>query len=232
MLLKHFANMANDKEIVQSYFNAIGFDRWSKIYSDTDQISKLQRDIREGHQRTIDLVLFWLKNLPNREQLTICDAGCGVGSLSFPLAQMGATVFASDISAKMIGEAKQRLGSAHNPQFVVQDLDNLTGDYDVMICLDVLIHYPLDQALAMLNHLASLTHDRLIISFAPKNPFYEVLKKIGDSFSGANKATRAYLHSEKVFKKHLESLGFTILREEFVASQFYFARVYYAQRHT
>jgi magnesium-protoporphyrin O-methyltransferase len=223
-------NQPNDKQIVEDYFNAVGFDRWSKIYSDTDQISKLQRDIREGHQRTIDLVLFWLKSIPNLAQLTICDAGCGVGSLSFPLAQMGAKVFASDISTKMIAEAKQRLGSADNPQFQVQDLESLTGDYDVMICLDVLIHYPLDQALAMLTHLASLTHDRLIISFAPKNLFYDLLKKIGDSFSGANKATRAYLHSEKVFKQHLTNLGFTLLRQEFVASQFYFATVYYAQK--
>ncbi len=218
--------MTTDKEIVIDYFNSTGFERWRKIYSDTEQVSKVQLDIREGHQRTVDQVLYWLKQSGEIADLAICDAGCGVGSLSIPLAKMGAKVFACDISEKMIHEAKERLGAEENPVFAVSDLEDITGSYDVVICLDVLIHYPTDQALAMLTHLAKLTKNRLIISFAPKNLFYDLLKKIGSFFPGASKTTRAYLHQESVIKKHLQSLGFHIERSEFIASQFYFATVF------
>jgi magnesium-protoporphyrin O-methyltransferase len=218
--------MASDKEIVRDYFNNAGFDRWRKIYSDSAQVSKVQLDIREGHQRTIDQVLYWLKTTPNLDKLTVCDAGCGVGSLSVPVAQMGARVFASDISEKMIHEANDRLGGASNPVFTVNDLEGLTGSYDVLICLDVLIHYPTAEALKMLEHLASLTNNRMILSFAPKNLFYDLLKGVGSFFPGASKATRAYLHREGVIRRHLEGLGFRLVRQEFVASQFYFARLF------
>jgi len=217
---------SSDKEVVQDYFNTTGFERWSKIYSDSAKVSKVQLDIREGHQRTVDQVLYWLKQSGSLAGLTICDAGCGVGSLSIPLAQMGAKVFASDISEKMIHEAKQRLGTADNPVFTVSDLEDITGSYDVVVCLDVLIHYPADQALAMLTHLAKLANNRLIISFAPKNLFYDLLKKIGSFFPGASKTTRAYLHQESQIKQHLQTLGFQIVRSEFISTQFYFATVF------
>lgn len=217
---------SSDKEVVQDYFNTTGFERWSKIYSDSAKVSKVQLDIREGHQRTVDQVLYWLKQSGSLAGLTICDAGCGVGSLSIPLAQMGAKVFASDISEKMIHEAKQRLGTADNPVFTVSDLEDITGSYDVVVCLDVLIHYPTDQALAMLTHLAKLANNRLIISFAPKNLFYDLLKKIGSFFPGASKTTRAYLHQESQIKQHLQTLGFQIVRSEFIATQFYFATLF------
>lgn len=216
-----------DKQIVQEYFNNTGFDRWRKIYSDSDQVSRVQLDIREGHQRTIDQVLYWLKKLPDLQELEICDVGCGVGSLSVPLAKLGAKkVYASDISEKMIAEAKQRAGELENLFFSVNDLENLTGSYDVLACLDVIIHYPTDEALKMLTHLANLTKKRLIISFAPKNLYYDLLKGIGNLFPGASKTTRAYLHPEKVIKQHLQGLGFTVQQTEFIASQFYFARIY------
>jgi len=217
---------SSDKEVVQDYFNTTGFERWRKIYSDSEKVSKVQLDIREGHQRTVDQVLYWLKQSGSLAGLTICDAGCGVGSLSIPLAQMGAKVFACDISAKMIEEAKQRLGTVDNPVLTVCDLEELTGSYDVVVCLDVLIHYPTDQALAMLTHLAKLANNRLIISFAPKNLFYDLLKKIGSFFPGASKTTRAYLHKESEIKKHLQALGFQIARSEFIATQFYFATLF------
>ena len=68
----------NDKEEVVNYFNSEGFSRWNKIYSDSDEVNVVQRDIREGHQQTIDKVLGWLEN-ENNIKNTLCDCGCGVG---------------------------------------------------------------------------------------------------------------------------------------------------------
>ncbi|MBW4471089.1 MAG: magnesium protoporphyrin IX methyltransferase [Stenomitos rutilans HA7619-LM2] len=218
----------DDKTVVREYFNATGFDRWRRIYGD-GEVNKVQLDIRTGHQQTVDTVLSWLQADGNLAQLSICDAGCGVGSLSIPLAEAGATVFASDISEKMVGEAKERaqatLGQSTNPTFAVQDLETLSGHYHTVVCLDVLIHYPQDKAAAMISHLGSLAESRLILSFAPKTLAYSLLKKIGDFFPGPSKATRAYLHREADVVKILESQGWTVQRNAMTKTSFYFSRL-------
>ncbi|MDX2257149.1 MAG: magnesium protoporphyrin IX methyltransferase [Pseudanabaenaceae cyanobacterium bins.39] len=218
-----------DKEIVRDYFNSTGFDRWRRIYGE-DEVNRVQRDIRTGHQQTVDYVLGWFKTDKNAPNHTVCDAGCGTGSLSIPLAEMGATVYASDISEKMVGEAQSRANNPENPLFTVKDLATLSGEYDTVICLDVLIHYPDRESEEMIAHLASLAKSRLILSFAPKNPYYVLMKKVGDLVPGPSKATRAYLHKESDVKRVLKSLGFTIKRQEFTATSFYFSRLLEAVR--
>lgn len=218
----------DDKIIVKDYFNSNGFDRWRRIYGDGD-VNKVQLDIRVGHQQTVDTLLSWFKDDDNLTGLSICDAGCGVGSLSIPMAEMGAQVFASDISEKMVGEASERaqasLGQSDNPVFVVKDLEKLEGSYHTVVCLDVLIHYPQDKAAEMIAHLSSLAESRLVLSFAPKTLAYTVLKKIGDFFPGPSKATRAYLHREADVVRILESNGWKIKRSAMTKTRFYFSRM-------
>ncbi len=224
----------DDKVVVKEYFNATGFDRWRRIYGD-GEVNKVQLDIRSGHQQTIDTVLSWLHADGNLAGLSICDAGCGVGSLSIPLAQAGALVTASDISEKMVGEAQARskviLGSsASNLTFAVQDLEALSGQYHTVICLDVLIHYPQDKAAEMIAHLASLAQSRLILSFAPKTLALTVLKKIGDFFPGPSKATRAYQHREADVVEMLASNGLQVTGNGMTSTSFYFSRILEARR--
>jgi magnesium-protoporphyrin O-methyltransferase len=223
----------DDKTIVKDYFNATGFDRWRRIYGD-GEVNKVQQDIRIGHQQTIDTVLEWLESDGNLQDLTICDAGCGVGSLSIPLAQAGAKVFASDISEKMVAEAQMRsqevLNNTNNPVFSVQDLEQLSGKYHTVICLDVLIHYPAEEAAKMIAHLSSLAESRLIISFAPKTFWLSILKKIGEFFPGPSKTTRAYQHKETDVIEILKNNGYSIQRTGMTSTRFYFSRILEATR--
>ncbi|KAL1364548.1 hypothetical protein AAHE18_03G225300 [Arachis hypogaea] len=147
-----------DKEVVREYFNNTGFQRWKKIYGDTEDVNRVQLDIRLGHSKTVESTLMMLKDEGLLEGVTVCDAGCGTGSLAIPLAKEGAIVSASDISAAMVAEAekqaKEQLGSSEDsvspaaamPKFVVKDLESLDGKYDTVVCLDVLIHYPQNKA--------------------------------------------------------------------------------------
>jgi magnesium-protoporphyrin O-methyltransferase len=82
-------NLVDDKTIVRQYFNSTGFDRWQRIYGE-GKVNKVQLDIRTGHQKTVDTVIEWLQADGNLPGLCVCDAGCGVGSLSIPLADAGA----------------------------------------------------------------------------------------------------------------------------------------------
>ncbi len=226
-------NATDDKIIVREYFNSTGFDRWRRIYGD-GEVNKVQLDIRNGHQQTVDTVLDWLKADNNLPELSICDAGCGVGSLTIPLAVDGAKVYASDISEKMVEEGKDRalktLGNADNPTFAVQDLESLSGSYHTVICLDVLIHYPQEKADEMISHLCSLAQSRIILSFAPKTCALTILKKIGSFFPGPSKATRAYLHREADVVKILEKNGFSVQRQAMTKTRFYFSHLLEATR--
>ena len=132
---------------VREYFNTSGFERWRKIYGETDDVNKVQLDIRTGHAQTVDKVLGWMEG--HEEGGSVCDAGCGTGSLAIPLAIRGAAVYGSDISSAMAGEAQRRFeaecsagdvkGSA---EFEAKDLESIEGSYDTVACLDVMIHYP------------------------------------------------------------------------------------------
>ena len=223
----------DDKAVVKDYFNNKGFDRWRNIYGN-GQVNTVQLNIRDGHQQTIDTVVGWLKQDGNLSQLSVCDAGCGVGSLTLPLAKEGATVFASDISAKMVGEAaeriKQQLDNPRNIRLDVQDLESIRGSFNTVICLDVLIHYPTEDAAAMIGHLSSLANNRLILSFAPKTFLLTVLKRIGEFFPGPSKTTRAYQHKEEDIVKILQDNGFKIKRTGMTSTSFYYSRILEAVR--
>lgn len=99
----------DDREVVREYFNNTGFQRWKKIYGETDDVNRVQRDIRLGHAKTVENTLNMLKDEGSLQGVTVCDAGCGTGSLSIPLAKEGAIVTAGDISAAMVAEAEKQV---------------------------------------------------------------------------------------------------------------------------
>lgn len=65
----------------------------------TQDVNKVQLDIRTGHAQTVEKVLGWLKEEGGVQNVSVADCGCGTGSLAVPLALEGAVVSASDISA-------------------------------------------------------------------------------------------------------------------------------------
>ena len=220
----------SEKSVVEAYFNSTGFDRWNRIYSDSEDVNKVQRNIRIGHQKTVDQVLAWLQEEDNLAQRSFCDAGCGVGSLSLPLAALGAgSIEASDLSAAMVNEASRRASEQGlDParlQFSASDLESLEGRYDTVICLDVFIHYPQAPAEEMVRHLASMAERHLIVSFAPYTPLLALLKGIGQLFPGPSKTTRAYTLREAGIVAAAAEAGFQPMRRSLNQAPFYFSRL-------
>jgi magnesium-protoporphyrin O-methyltransferase len=219
-----------EKAEVKGYFETTGFERWNRIYSDSEDVNKVQRNIRIGHQKTVDNVLAWLGEQGNLAGRSFCDAGCGVGSLSIPLAQLGAgRIAASDLSAAMVAEASRRAAeasiSSDQLEFTSSDLESLSGSYETVICLDVFIHYPQQLAEGMVNHLASMAEKHLIVSFAPYTPLLALLKGIGQLFPGPSKTTRAYTLREAGIVAAAEAAGFRPVRRSLNQAPFYFSRL-------
>ncbi len=219
-----------EKAEVAKYFNEMGFDRWNRIYSESKDINKVQQNIRVGHQKTVDDVLSWLEESENLSEISFCDAGCGVGSLSLPLAAMGAgSICASDISQAMIEETKRRANQMEidieKITFIKSDLESLTGSFNTVICLDVFIHYPQNAAEEMVRHLCSLTEERLIVSFAPYTLYLAILKKIGQLFPGPSKTTRAYTLREQGIINAANECGFIVKHKKLNTAPFYFSKL-------
>merc|ERR1719223_2162162 len=224
----------DDKAEVSEYFNNEGFNRWNRIYSEDGEVNKVQLDIRTGHAQTVEKVLGWVDaDGTAKAGGTFCDAGCGVGSLAIPLASRGASVDASDISEAMQTEAARRAadaGVADRTRFSTSDLEALSGKYDTVTCIDVMIHYPPEKMAEMVTHLGSVAEKRLIISFAPDTWYYRLLKKIGELAPGPSKTTRAYLHPEEAVVSALQAAGFKLSRTEMTGTNFYFSRLLEAVR--
>ncbi|KKZ11755.1 MAG: Mg-protoporphyrin IX methyl transferase [Candidatus Synechococcus spongiarum SP3] len=225
-----------EKEVVRAYFNGTGFERWRRIYSDNQDVNKVQEHIRRGHNKTVTAVLHWLQQDGDVQTRSFCDAGCGVGSLTLPLAAMGARrITASDLSEAMLSEARQRAVaagiSAEQARFHVADLESLQGEFHTVVCLDVFIHYPQQAAEAMVRHLASLSQNRLIVSFAPYSLPLALLKAVGSIFPGASKVTRAYTLKESGIMAAAAAAGFQPTgRHLFCSAPFYFSRLLEFQR--
>jgi magnesium-protoporphyrin O-methyltransferase len=221
---------AAEKAEVQTYFETKGFERWNRIYSESDEVNRVQRNIRIGHQKTVDNVLAWLQEQGDLANRSFCDAGCGVGSLSIPLAQLGAgSIAASDLSEAMASEGRRRAEVAgingDQLQFSASDLESLEGRYDTVICLDVFIHYPQAAAEEMVRHLAGMAEKHLIVSFAPYTPLLALLKGIGQLFPGPSKTTRAYTLREDGIVAAAAEAGFKPVRRSLNQAPFYFSRL-------
>eukprot|EP00884_Botryococcus_braunii_P011659 jgi/Botrbrau1/20494/Bobra.145_2s0053.1 len=232
----------DEKAAVKQYFNTVGFDRWNRIYSESDDVNSVQLDIREGHQQTVDKALAWFAEEGGVQGTTICDAGCGTGvphQFPSPSRAQGAAVTATDISEAMVAETKQRYDKAVQdgaaapavpPVFEAVDLESVKGTFHTVCCIDVLIHYPQEKVDEMLGKLSEKAQQRIILSFAPSTPYYEVLKRIGELFPKGAKATRAYLHKEADVEACLNRLGWKVVKREMTATKFYFSRMLEAVR--
>jgi len=224
-----------EKKEVKDYFNGTGFDRWKRIYSKSDDVNTVQKNIRVGHQKTVDDVISWVKKYPNLHKISFCDAGCGVGSLALPLLKLDpASLQVSDISDSMIEETKsriQKMGIGSNKiTYKICDLEKLAGTFDVVICLDVFIHYPQPVAEEMVKHLCDLSKTNLIVSFAPYTPLLAILKNIGKMFPGPSRTTRAYTLREQGIVNAAKEKGFIVTQKKLNQAPFYFSKLIQFER--
>ena len=196
----------------------------------SNDVNTVQKNIRKGHQKTVDDVIVWLNDYPDLNKLSFCDVGCGVGSLSIPLLKSGVKqIQLSDISSSMVNETKERIKAAglssSQIKFKICDLENLTGNFDFVICLDVFIHYPQEVAEEMVKHLCDLSKSKLIVSFAPYTPLLAILKNIGKLFPGPSKTTRAYTLRENGIINAAKERGFEVRRRKLNQAPFYFSKL-------
>jgi magnesium-protoporphyrin O-methyltransferase len=223
------------KQKLLSYFDGQGFERWSAIYGDA-KLSGVRQTIREGHTVMLSTAVEWLAEAAQAHTATrqgaqvslapwnVLDAGCGTGLLTVALARQGMRVTSFDLAPNMAQatqQAAQQAGVGELVSVRSGDIDLAEGSYDAVACLDVLIHYPLEDFERMLARLAGMARERLVVTYAPHEPLLAALHWLGGRAPQANRRTDIQMISERRFTQALANCGLRVRRTARISRGFY-----------
>lgn len=192
---------------LEAYFDRTAFDAWKTLTSDAP-VSRIRATVRAGRDAMRATLLDWLPG--DMTGLTLLDAGCGTGALAVEAARRGARVTAIDISGQLVGIARERaptdLGAGEfrggSIDFRVGDmLDPSLGEFDHVVAMDSLIHYPVADIVATVAALGARTRRSIEFTFAPRTPALTILHNVGKLLPRADRAPAIIPASEAVLRR-------------------------------
>lgn len=174
---------------LERYFDRTAVEAWSRLTSDAP-VSRIRATVRAGRDRMRQTLLEWLP-----QDMTGCrllDAGCGTGSLAIEAARRGAEVVAVDLSATLIGLARERLApqlAGRSIDFRVGDmLDPAWGRFEYVVAMDSLIHYSTPDIVRALIVFSDRTERSILLTFAPSTAAFELMHFVGRLFPKGDRA--------------------------------------------
>ena len=184
------------RSAIAHYFDRTAADAWARLTSDAP-VSRIRATVRAGRDRMRGTLLDWLP--ADLRGQRVLDAGCGTGSLAVAAARRGAEVVAIDLSATLVGLARDRLaaeqaaGTAEpltgTVQFLSGDMtDPALGRFDHVVAMDSLIHYEPDDVARVLSAWAPRCQGRLLFTVAPRTPALAAMHAVGRLFPRGDRA--------------------------------------------
>lgn len=223
-------DIVQHKARLRQYFDGVGFERWSAIYGEA-RLSPIRRAIRAGHSTMLAQAEAWLG--PAGPTAAALDAGCGTGLFSLALARRGFQVTAADLAPHMAGAtaaAAAAAGLGAQVTTLAADLEDLAGSYDLVACFDVLIHYPPAPFAGLLRHLAGLSRETLLFTYAPSSPLLAALHRVGGLFPRGQRRTDIQMIPAALVQATLAGCGFRVGRSQRISSGFYHVTLVQATR--
>jgi magnesium-protoporphyrin O-methyltransferase len=179
------------REQIEHYFDRTAAQAWARLTS-KEPLGHIRSTVREGRNRMRDTLLAWLPQ--DMRGLRLLDAGCGTGALAVEAAERGAQVVAIDLSPTLVGLAAERLAEqspdlAQRIEFLSGDmLDAGLGEFDHVVAMDSLIHYPCEQIAQALGRLAPRTRRSMLFTFAPRTPLLAAMHRVGRMFPRSDRS--------------------------------------------
>ncbi len=177
---------ARSRAALEAYFDRTAFRQWEALTSDA-RVSRIRATVRAGRDSMRATLLGWLPG--DMRGLRLLDAGCGTGALAVEAAQRGAQVTAVDISAQLIGLARERAPAGLSIDWQVGDmLDPALGIFDHVVAMDSLIHYAAGDMAAAIAALGRRTRATLLVTCAPRTPLLSAMHAAGRLFPRGDRA--------------------------------------------
>jgi magnesium-protoporphyrin O-methyltransferase len=174
------------RDRLEAYFDRTAVEQWKALTSDAP-VSRIRATVRAGRDRMRATLLGWLP--AEMSGLRLLDAGCGTGALAVEAARRGADVVAIDVSAQLVGVAKQRAPAGLTIDWQVGDmLAASLGDFHHVVAMDSLIHYEAPDMIAAVRALQARTSGSLLFTFAPSSPLLEAMHLVGKAFPRADRS--------------------------------------------
>jgi magnesium-protoporphyrin O-methyltransferase len=216
-------NAEEHKNMLRSYFNGQGYQRWASIYG-SDKLSTVRNTVRQGHAVMMDRAFGWIEQLGLPKGAHILDAGCGTGLFSIRLAKAGYRVTSADIASQMVEKTKAdatAAGVAGNMEFQVESIESVGGSYDAVVCFDVLIHYPSEGFIQAFANLSKLTKGPVIFTYAPYNNILAFQHWLGGYFPKKERRTTIQMIRDEQMQQAMQGAGMEIKRKEKISFGFY-----------
>lgn len=174
---------------LEDYFDRTAMDAWKRLTSDAP-VSGIRATVRAGRDQMRATLLSALPaDLSGRR---IFDAGCGTGAMSVELARRGADVLAVDLSPNLISIARERtprdLGRGRIDYMAGDMLRAAQSDFDHIVAMDSLIHYPADDMVRVIETFSSSCRRSILFTFAPRTPALTLMHAVGRLFPRSDRA--------------------------------------------
>jgi len=165
------------------------------------------------YMRDSTLILELLNPQPNEK---ILDIGCGLGRLSYRIAQFKAEVTGIDISEYAISQARHKYGSVQNLKFIQRNALETSYEncFDKVLCYHLLEHLKLAEARILLGKICSaLRREGLFVLGIPINDFKPYRQAIRLLATGRRWRDLTHQTSFSVaeIERELTSAGFELL---------------------
>lgn len=202
---------------LEEYFDRTALSAWEALTSDAP-VSRIRETVRAGRDRMRETILSWLPD--DMTGLTLLDAGCGTGALAVEAARRGARVTAVDVSPSLISIAVSRTPAELRERiaFLSGDmLSNGLGEFDHIVAMDSLIHYPAETIAEAAGTLARRARRSLIFTVAPATLPLRAMHAVGGLFPRSDRAPAIVPVSVEAVRAQLVADG----RDERVSAGFY-----------
>ena len=210
---------------LETYFDRTAAEAWKRLTSDAP-VSGIRATVRAGRDRMRTTLLGWLPD--DLRGARVLDAGCGTGALAVEAARRGADVVAIDLSATLVGLARERTpaGLGGTVEFRVGDMtDPALGRFDHVVGMDSLIHYRAPDMARVVAALAGLAGTSVLFTFAPSTPLLQVMHAAGRLFPRGDRAPAIEPVGPAAIRRLLRADplldGWRLGRSQRIASGFY-----------
>ena len=214
------------RQQLETYFDRTAVDAWAKLTSD-GPVSRIRATVRAGRDRMRATLLSALPTDLRGQR--VLDAGCGTGALAVEAARRGAQVVAIDLSATLVGLARERMSVIDGPgsiDFQVSDMLNPSlGRFDWVVAMDSLIHYRAHDMAQMVTKLAERADRGVAFTFAPSTVLLELMRWAGKVFPRGDRSPDIEPIREATLRRLLGESpalsGFHVGRSERIDTMFY-----------